>query len=208
MYYDNSVFPWLPAFEENWEKIRDEVIAIGDEGFLPWPEREYYNFGWKVFGLYGFGVRFDKHCDMCPVTSSLIEKIPGVENAGFSRMNPYTHIKAHRNGAPEGVLRLHVPLIVPEGCVFRVEDSYRTWTEGECFVFDDCLDHEAWNRSDKNRIVLLVDFPATDLVHYPSVRHKTKRFLNRLAGIPTEYNYLPAGKTKEEVMVQPPAMAT
>lgn len=203
MYYDNAIFPWLAEIEDNWQTIRDEVVALGDDGFLPWPERHYYNFGWKIFGLYGWGVRFDKHCEMCPKTAALIEKIPGLENAGFSRMSPHTHIKAHRNMAPEGVLRLHVPLIIPEGCEFRVEDTKRTWKEGECFVFDDCLDHEAWNRSDKQRIVLLCDFPATDLVYYPSMRHKTKRFVSKLMGWQTEFNYLPAGKTKEEVMVRP-----
>lgn len=199
MFYDKSLFPWLPAFEENWQTIRDEVTSIGEDGFIPWPERDYYNFGWKILGLYGWGIRFDKHCDQCPVTTRLIEAIPGIQNAGVSRMDPHTHIKAHANNAPEGLLRLHVPLIVPEGCTFRVQDVTRTWTEGECFVFDDCLEHEAWNNSDKQRIVLLVDFPATDLVYYPARPKKVEGFVNMLLGKRTKFNYLPEGKTKEEM---------
>ncbi len=204
MYYDTSLFPWLKPFQDNWERIRDEVVALGDTGFMPWPEREYYNFGWRVYGLYGWGVRLDKHADACPYTTSLVEQVPGLSNAGFSRMNPQTHIRRHRNEAPEGILRAHVPLIVPEGCVFCVEETERTWTEGECFVFDDCLYHEAWNHSHEQRIVLLIDFPAHDLVYHKPRPKRVKGLWDKLTGARTEFNYLPVGKTREQVMVRPP----
>jgi aspartyl/asparaginyl beta-hydroxylase (cupin superfamily) len=52
---------------------------------------------------------------------------------------------------------VHLPLIVPEGCGFRVGGETRAWREGEAFAFDDTIEHEAWNGSDATRIILLFD---------------------------------------------------
>ncbi len=164
MFYDKSLFPWLGPLEDNWTTIRDEMLAAGGDGFLPYVERHLYNHGWSVYGLYAWGIRLDVHCENCPRTTELIESIPGLFTAGFSKLNPKTHIRAHQGGA-EGVLRLHLPLLSPEGCEFRVAGETRPWREGEAFVFDDTLEHEAWNKGDSPRVVLLVDFPAPDLVH-------------------------------------------
>ncbi len=181
MFYDKSLFPWLPALEENWTVVRDEMLAVGGSEFLPYVERHLYNHGWSVYGLYAWGIRLDLHCEACPRTTELIESIPGIFTAGFSRLNPRTHIRAHRGG-PEGVLRLHLPLLAPEGCEFRVEDEIRPWREGEAFVFDDCLEHEAWNRGASPRVVLLLDFPAPDLVHYPPKRKYVKSIVDAIRG--------------------------
>jgi beta-hydroxylase len=189
MFFDNALFPWLPEIERQWTVIRDELVALQDGEFSPWPEKHFYNQGWGVYGLFGWGVRLDRNCDKVPRTSALIQTIPGMLNAGFSRMKPRTHIKPHK-GYPEGLLRLHVPLIVPEGCVFRVENELKHWKAGECFVFDDCLAHEAWNGSNHTRTVLLVDFRADDLVVVKPRPHRVERFVHRLMGKPTEYNYL------------------
>lgn len=52
---------------------------------------------------------------------------------------------------------IHLPLIVPDGCRFRVGGETRAWREGEAFAFDDTIDHEAWNDSDEMRAVLIFD---------------------------------------------------
>lgn len=52
---------------------------------------------------------------------------------------------------------IHLPLIVPDGCAFRVGGETRQWKEGEAFAFDDTIEHEAWNRSEKPRVVLIFD---------------------------------------------------
>jgi ornithine lipid ester-linked acyl 2-hydroxylase len=41
-----------------------------------------------------------------------------------------------------------------------VADETRTWNEGQCLVFDDTSEHEAWNRGASTRVVLLLDFKA------------------------------------------------
>ena len=192
MFYDTALFPWLPNIEAHWRDIREEAMGLqNDAGFLPYVERYLYDNSWKVFGLYGLGVRFDRHCERAPKTTKLAETIPGMVTAGFSRLGPKTHIKPHYSAPPKGLLRLHVPVIVPEGCRLRVRDETRPWIEGQCFVFDDCREHEAWNDSDEFRTVLLVDFPAHDLCAQPIKRRRVQTFVNRMLGKQTDYNYLP-----------------
>jgi aspartate beta-hydroxylase len=69
---------------------------------------------------------------------------------------PKTRIPAH-SGVSNMRTIIHLPLIVPEGCGFRVGGETRTWQEGEAFAFDDTIEHEAWNDSDQLRAVLIFD---------------------------------------------------
>ena len=80
--------------------------------------------------------------------------------AGFSRLAPGAHIVPHRGyeGYSGYVLRLHLGLDVPAGCGIRVGTETKGWQEGKCLVFDDSFEHEAWNRGDRTRTVLLCDF--------------------------------------------------
>jgi beta-hydroxylase len=78
----------------------------------------------------------------------------------FSIMEPGTHLPAH-TGPYNGVLRLHLGLIMPEPRdkrAIRVMDQTYYWTEGEVVIFDDCFEHEAWNHTEAVRVVLFVDF--------------------------------------------------
>jgi aspartyl/asparaginyl beta-hydroxylase (cupin superfamily) len=52
---------------------------------------------------------------------------------------------------------VHLPLIVPDGCEFRVGGETRPWRIGKAFAFDDTIEHEAWNRSNEDRAVLIID---------------------------------------------------
>jgi aspartyl/asparaginyl beta-hydroxylase (cupin superfamily) len=52
---------------------------------------------------------------------------------------------------------VHLPLIVPEKCGFRVGGETREWEVGTAFAFDDTIEHEAWNDSDHHRAVLIFD---------------------------------------------------
>jgi beta-hydroxylase len=163
MFYSNDQFPFTMALEQNWLVIRQELLRLKEGQFLDWPEKHLYGEGWSVFGLYAYGLRLDKNCKLCPETARVVEQIPDLVTAGFSHLKPNTHIKPHR-GHPEGVLRCHLGLLVPEDCGLRVGHETRSWQEGKCLVFDDTVEHEAWNRSDKSRVVLLLDFRAPDLV--------------------------------------------
>jgi ornithine lipid ester-linked acyl 2-hydroxylase len=156
-FYEAAEFDFALHLETNWEKIREELAALKGEHFIDWSERYLYKEGWQTFGLYAFGVKIDKNCRLCPETTKLVETIPGLVTAGFSALAPGTHIAPH-TGYPEGLLRCHLGLVIPEDCAIRVRDNTRSWQEGKCLVFDDTWEHEAWNKSDRTRVILLLDF--------------------------------------------------
>jgi ornithine lipid ester-linked acyl 2-hydroxylase len=158
-FYEGAEFDFALHLEANWEKIREELAALKGEHFIDWSERYLYKEGWQTFGLYAFGVKIDKNCRLCPETTKLVETIPGLVTAGFSALAPGTHIAPH-TGYPEGLLRCHLGLVIPEDCAIRVRDNTRSWQEGKCLVFDDTWEHEAWNKSDRTRVILLLDFKA------------------------------------------------
>jgi aspartyl/asparaginyl beta-hydroxylase (cupin superfamily) len=54
-------------------------------------------------------------------------------------------------------LLVHLALVIPPGCGFRVGGETRPWREGEAWIFDDTIEHEAWNDSDELRVILICD---------------------------------------------------
>lgn len=150
-------FPYLEAVCTGWPAIRGELDAIDGHAFLSWPETAIYTGDWSVFPLYRFGEKVVTTCTICPQTTELIEDIPGMVTAGFSRMAPGTHITPHA-GYTDQVLRFHLGLMGGEDCGLRVGSEIRGWQPGSAFVFDDTQEHEAWNRGSEDRVVLLLDF--------------------------------------------------
>ena len=157
MFYDNSNFPFTSILEANCRKIRVELDRLSPESFQAWPERFLYDGTWNVFGLYAFGRKLAANCACCPETTAVVEQIPGLTTAGFSWLAPGTHITPH-TGYSSAVLRCHLALVAPDNCALRVGNEIRSWREGCAFVFDDTVEHEAWNRSPSPRVVLLLDF--------------------------------------------------
>ncbi len=166
--YDKAVFPWTAEIEREWRAIRaelDHVLTRKDElpGFHELStdvaaisqDRD-----WKSFFLCGYGFRSAANIKLCPQTWRICQKIPGLITVMFSILEPGKHLPPHR-GPYNGVLRLHVGLIVPEPRAqlgIRVEHTIYRWREGEAVVFDDAYEHEAWNRTPHTRVVLFVDF--------------------------------------------------
>ncbi|MEL6109382.1 MAG: aspartyl/asparaginyl beta-hydroxylase domain-containing protein [Planctomycetota bacterium] len=157
MFIDPSQFPIVEALESNWELIRDEFLAIPEDAFDPWIQRSMHGEGWSVFGLIAVGHPIPKQSVRCPLTLQLLQEIGSVGLAGFSRMAPGTHIASH-SGWAENEYRLHLGLMVPEGCRLRVANETRSWEAGKCLIFDDTVEHEAWNDSNEPRVNLMVDF--------------------------------------------------
>lgn len=166
--YDNAAFPWVAEIEREWRLIRaelDGVLARKDE--LPSFQDISTDVraittdaGWKTFFLVGFGVRSERNIRLCPETWRIVRQIPGLKTAMFSIFEPGKHLPPHR-GPYNGVLRLHLGLIVPERSdrlAIRVMNEVRHWSEGEALVFDDAYEHEAWNLTAETRVILFVDF--------------------------------------------------
>ena len=153
-------YPIIKILEESWDDILGELQNIIENStFVQWPERELYTGKWDVYGIYGVdGKIIPKNASECPKTTAAVERVPGMRTAGFSMLAAGCTIKPHV-GYTDAVLRSHLGLIIPEGnCALRVGDTVHRWEPGKAFVIDDRVQHEAWNRTDDSRYILLVDF--------------------------------------------------
>ncbi len=164
----NEHFEFLNAFVENWEIIRDEAREIlkfrdnipGFQEISPDQYRLAKGQNWKTHVLFGFGQRLEKNTQLTPKTAEILEQVPNLQTAMFSILAPGYHIPAH-TGVTKGILRCHLGLIIPkdyEKCRIRVDETITAWREGEIFVFDDTFEHEVWNDTDEERVILLFDF--------------------------------------------------
>jgi len=164
----NEHFAFLDAFTDNWEVIRDEALEVlkfrdaipGFQEISPDQYRLATEQNWKTFVLFGFGQRLEKNTQLTPKTAKILEGVPNLQTAMFSILAPGYHIPAHK-GVTKGILRSHLGLIIPkdfENCRIRVDDTITAWQPGEIFVFDDTYEHEVWNDTDEERVILLYDF--------------------------------------------------
>ena len=160
MFHEAAACAFTAELERHWQTIRAEYDAVRGE-LIDWFERELYDQGWKVFGLYDFphGRPIEANVRKCPVTAALIaDHVPRHGAAGFSVLAPRTRIRAHV-GYQGPFHRCHLGLEVPAGdCGLRVGDQTRRWDAGRVLVFDDRVEHEAWNMTGESRAILLVDF--------------------------------------------------
>jgi aspartate beta-hydroxylase len=175
-FYPRADFPWLAEFEAATAQIREECERVLREdsdslepyisrpGGVPldqWAELNQSR-KWSAFFLWRDGQRVDAHADRCPRTAALIAaspvaNVPGyAPSAFFSILDRKSHIPAH-TGVTNARLIVHLPLVVPAQCRFRVGSDTREWREGEAWVFDDTIEHEAWNESDVPRAILIFD---------------------------------------------------
>jgi beta-hydroxylase len=167
-FHDSAAFPWAAGVEREWRLIRaelDRVLARKAE--LPGVQEMMNDAaalsrdaGWKIFPLVAYGLRSQLNIDLCPETWRIVQTIPGLTTAMFSILEPGKRIPPHR-GPYNGVLRLHLGLIVPEPrerTGIRVGSERRHWQEGRALIFDDAYEHEAWNETTGLRVVLFVDF--------------------------------------------------
>jgi aspartyl/asparaginyl beta-hydroxylase (cupin superfamily) len=117
---------------------------------------------WSALHLWKEGERIAEACARAPITAAIVESLPLAPIPGraptvfFSLLRPHCRIPAH-TGVSNIRTIVHLPLIVPEGCGFRVGGETRPWVEGEAFAFDDTIEHEAWNDSAELRAVLIFD---------------------------------------------------
>jgi aspartyl/asparaginyl beta-hydroxylase (cupin superfamily) len=181
-FHDRASFPALDELEQATDAIRaefDALIAAEAAQMVPYvqyPERVplaqwrelNHNPSWTAIHLLQNGQRIEANARHCPQTMEVIGRMPLPEvygaspNAMFSLLAPHTRIPPH-TGAANTRLVCHLPLIVPPNCGFRVGATTREWIVGEAFVFDDTIEHEAWNDSDELRVVLIIDLWAPAL---------------------------------------------
>ena len=154
--------------------MTEELAAVlaDDAGFAPYlnsdpnlPTRSDYplvdSMDWSTCHLWRDGAE-TPNAARCPRTMAALAEAPLCQIAGrspqimFSQLKAGAHIKPH-TGFVNTRLICHVPLIVPEGCRFRVGNETRIWETGKAWVFDDTIEHEAMNTSGQTRVVLIFD---------------------------------------------------
>ena len=176
-YYDRALFPWLARLEEATPFIREELINVmreDDRGFAPYvnypagvPLNQWADLNlspkWSAFFFWKNAVKNEENCARCPRTAEFLRTLPYADIPDFaptfffSSLQAKTLIPAH-TGVTNARLTVHLPLIVPPGgCWFRVGNETREWEEGKAWVFDDTIEHEAYNPTDKLRVILIFD---------------------------------------------------
>ena len=181
-FHPRQRFPWLAEIEAATEVIREEMQAALASSrtelvpYLQYQEHEALeqwrdlnrNPDWTALHLIQMGEVNRINASLCPQTMQLLERVPqphipgASPNAMFSLLAPHTVIPPHA-GVNNTRLVCHLPLIVPAGCWFRVGGETRQWREGEAFVFDDTIEHEASNPSGQLRVVMIFDVWHPDL---------------------------------------------
>jgi len=176
-FFDRAEFPWLDEIEAATDAIRTELTTVlvadraGLEPYISYPEQGVPLDRWKelnksrrwsAYFLWNQSVPLAGHLARCPRTAQVLGKAPQCDVPGrgptafFSILERGTHIPPH-SGVTNTRLTVHLPLIVPADCGLRVGSETREWVPGKAWVFDDTIEHEAWNRSDAPRAVLIFD---------------------------------------------------
>jgi len=165
-FIDPRQFEWHELVTSEWTKVQSELKAVLSavdkipihqeivEEAKPLTDDDK----WLSYFFYVYGQRFEKQCSECPDTARLLQKIPGMKTAFFSILSPGKRLPPHR-GPYRGVMRYHLPLLVPQHgpCGIRVGDQTATFEEGVGIMFDDTYEHEAWNDTKETRVVLFLD---------------------------------------------------
>ena len=173
-FYDPASFQWIPALLAVAPEMRAELdrILAGGDGLRPYvegapgrPNRGHALLGdpsWSAWHLLQAGDALAEARQHAPLTLAALELAPLPRISGrspmalFSVLRPHTHIPPH-TGMLNTRLICHIPLIVPHGCRLRVGNDTRAVVAGQPMIFDDSIEHEAWNDSDETRVVLLFE---------------------------------------------------
>ena len=173
-YLDRGLFAWIGDLESQASTFRAELQSVlradaGSEDVFGSPELAARNLcsargapSWTGHYFWRHGERREANCAACPATSSALDRLPLAHVADhgpevlFSVFTPGTHLLAHR-GVTNTRLVAHLPLVVPPDCALRVGGEDHVWEQDHVVVFDDTYEHEAWNRSEEVRVVLIFD---------------------------------------------------
>ncbi len=171
--FERDVLQFGEWYEAQADTIREEMLHVLDQGGdavqpfhydVPEERRDTLTRGaWDASFFFDAGERITAHHAACPETSKVLDHLPldHVRDHGpevcFSILRPGAQILPHR-GVTNTRSVLHLGLVIPDGCALNLVGVQQVeWQPGRCFAFDDTYEHEAWNRSDTTRVVLLGD---------------------------------------------------
>ena len=175
-FHDETLFPWLAELEAATDVIAAEYLTAIEElagAFAPyveypkgapvnqWGELNHSR-RWSAMFLWKDGARQDGACEQCPRTAALLDRLPLARQPGFaptvvfSVLDARTHIPPH-TGSTNARALVHLPLVLPGPARFRVGHETRDWKMGQAWVFDDTIEHEAWNDAGTPRTIMILD---------------------------------------------------
>ena len=145
-FFDRELFPWLADVEAVTEAAREELLGVlgaDQQGIQPYiafgeglPLRQWQELNhsrrWSAYFLWNQGRREEAHLARCPRTAAMLDAVPQVDIPGrgptafFSILDAQTKIPVH-TGITNTRLTVHLPLIVPPNCGFRVGGETREW---------------------------------------------------------------------------------
>lgn len=202
-FFDRKDFPWTEALEAATPRIQAELAGVfADEAasadIVPYaqlPDTEPLeqwaelnnSLSWSAYHLWQHGKPVEAHQRKCPDTAALLDGLPMPRvahrspTALFSILRPKTHIPPHC-GFSNFRLICHLPLVLPPDCHFRVGNETRQWRIGETIIFDDTIEHEAWNNSGHIRSVLIFD------IWHPDLEEEERDFISRTIAARDRFN--------------------
>jgi aspartate beta-hydroxylase len=203
-FFDRGDFDWVDALEARTAAITAELsVALAHEQveFAPYvaydagtPVNQWQELNhsrrWSSYFLWRNGEPQAGHLARCPQTAQALADVDMADigglcpNAMFSALAPHTRIPPH-HGETNARVIVHLPLVVPERCVYRVGFEQRQWRVGEVLVFDDTIEHEARNDSDELRVVLIFD------VWNPLLSRGERDLVRTLAAAKREFQFQP-----------------
>ena len=162
---DPRSIPELDVLRDNWQTIRDEAIALLDQGSIRAATghndlgfNSFFKNGWKRFYVKWYGAPMPSAQAACPKTVALVQSLPNVNAAMFALLPPGGKLNRHRDPFA-GSLRYHLGLVTPNSdrCRIYVDGNAYAWRDGEDLLFDETFIHSAQNETDVTRIILFCD---------------------------------------------------
>ncbi len=200
-FYDKAVFEWAAEIEAAAPAIQVEAAAVyesgdGIEPYVPKTVRPGTtdhagmagNENWGAYHFFRQGKTYPEHLERCPATAAALSKVPQPSLPGNSPTALYSVLKPGASIPPHmGMMNVrliaHLGLRIPDQCGLRVGNQTRAWDEGSLLIFDDSIEHEAWNRSNETRVVLLFDLWRPELTE--EERHFAKAIYAGIASFPS-----------------------
>lgn len=175
MFYQiTEQFDYIRDLERQWQSINNELALLDEHRFKCYEHSK--DKGWDILMLYVMGETREEYLTLCPITMSLLRKIPGITLALVSRLSAHSRIHPHTDKGvwlekqkryitynDDNLIRCHLGLAVPKrnnqlDCAIKIGHETAEWETGKCMMFDCNVMHEAWNATDEDRVVLIVDF--------------------------------------------------
>ncbi len=160
---------WSKLLESSWQEILTELKTNQKEQFTTNEVSRFQSEtdSWQTIGFMFWSRQHKSKLNAFPKTASVLKQIPGLIGASINKLAAGAEILEHK-GETNAIYRCHLGLIVPGKLPeigFEVNNVSKEWNEGEVLAFCDAHRHKAWNNTDKDRFILLLDILRPEFLH-------------------------------------------